>query len=101
MSANPKPEPDPDRFESATDQAIAACGGDARLAVTALIVTNEFLESEVCELTLNRRPSRPYISYKMADLTSPRVAPLSAALVRAGRGRFFDTRFPLNLYTFE
>jgi hypothetical protein len=71
MSANPKPEPDPDRFESATDQVIAACGGDARLAVAALIVTNEFLESEVCELTLNRRPSRPYISYKMAGLTSP------------------------------
>jgi hypothetical protein len=32
-----------------TDQAIAACGGDAREAVKALIVANEFLESEVCE----------------------------------------------------
>jgi hypothetical protein len=29
---------------------IAACGGNAREAVKALIVANEFLESEVCEL---------------------------------------------------
>ena len=28
------------RFEAATDQAIAACGGDARDAVKALIVAN-------------------------------------------------------------
>jgi hypothetical protein len=48
MSANPQPEPD--RLEVATDEAIAACGGDVRAAVTALIVANEFLESEVCEL---------------------------------------------------
>jgi hypothetical protein len=42
--------PEPDRLEVATDQAIAACGGDARQAVTALIVANEFLESQVREL---------------------------------------------------
>ena len=48
MSANPQPEPD--RLEAATDQAIAAFGGDARGTVKALIVANEFLESEVCEL---------------------------------------------------
>jgi stage V sporulation protein SpoVS len=48
MSANPQPEPD--RLEVATDQAIAACGGNVRDAVKALIVANEFLESEVCEL---------------------------------------------------
>ena len=52
MSANPDGEPtlEPDRLEAATDEAIAACGGDARAAVKALIVANEFLESEVCEL---------------------------------------------------
>ena len=33
-----------------TDKAIAACGGDARQAVTALIVANEFLEVQVREL---------------------------------------------------
>ena len=48
MSANPQPEPD--RLEAEADQAIAACGGNARDAVKALIVANEFLESEVCEL---------------------------------------------------
>ena len=50
MSQSPEPNPQADRLEAATDQAIAACGGDARAAVTALIVANEFLESEVCEL---------------------------------------------------
>ena len=44
------PPPDPDRLEEATDQAIAACGGEAREAVKALIVATEYLESEVCEL---------------------------------------------------
>jgi hypothetical protein len=34
----------------AADQAIAACGGDARHAVKALILANDFLEAEVCEL---------------------------------------------------
>ena len=32
------------------DQAIAACGGDARDAVKALIVANDFLEAQVDEL---------------------------------------------------
>jgi hypothetical protein len=41
---------DQTELETATDQAIAACGGDARAAVMALIVANEFLEAEVCEL---------------------------------------------------
>ena len=42
--------PEPDRLETATDQAIAACGGDARAAVKSLIVANEFLEAQVREL---------------------------------------------------
>jgi hypothetical protein len=52
MPADPNSQPasEPDRLEVATDQAIAACGGDARDAVKALIMANEFLESEVCEL---------------------------------------------------
>jgi hypothetical protein len=32
---------------TAADQAIAACGGDAREAVKALLVANEFLEREM------------------------------------------------------
>ena len=50
QSAAPNPQADANRLEAATDQAIAACGGDASEAVKALIVANEFLESEVCEL---------------------------------------------------
>jgi hypothetical protein len=49
-STAPNPQADAERLEAATDQAIAACGGNARDAVKALIVANEFLESEVCEL---------------------------------------------------
>jgi hypothetical protein len=37
-------------LEAAVDQAIAACGGDLRAAIRALIVANNFLESEVSEL---------------------------------------------------
>ena len=50
-SAAPNPQADADRLEAAADdEAIGACGGDARDAVKALIVANEFLEQEVCEL---------------------------------------------------
>jgi hypothetical protein len=48
--ATSQPAPELDRLEAATDQAIAACGGDVRQAVTALIVANEFLESQVMDL---------------------------------------------------
>jgi len=39
--------PVPDDLEAAADQAIAACGGDAREAVKALIVANDFLEVQL------------------------------------------------------
>ena len=52
MAADPNslPTSEPDQLEAATDQAIAACGGNARDAVKALIVANEFLEAQVREL---------------------------------------------------
>ena len=37
-------------LEAAVDQAIVACGGDMRAAIRALIVANNYLESEVAEL---------------------------------------------------
>jgi hypothetical protein len=37
-------------LETAVDQAIAACGGDMRSTIRALIVANDFLETEVSEL---------------------------------------------------
>jgi hypothetical protein len=50
QSVAPNRQADVDRLEMAADEAIAACGGDVRDALKALIVANELLESEVCEL---------------------------------------------------
>ena len=41
---------DTNGLEAAVDQAIAACGGDMRSTVRALIVANDYLETEVSEL---------------------------------------------------
>jgi hypothetical protein len=51
MSSDPQPNAqDADELETAIDQAIAACDGDMRATVRALIVANNYLESEVSEL---------------------------------------------------
>ncbi|OSJ32141.1 hypothetical protein BSZ19_20095 [Bradyrhizobium japonicum] len=42
--------PAPDHLDAAADQAIAACGGDARETVKVLLVANEFLEGQLDEL---------------------------------------------------
>lgn len=39
-----------DRLEAAADQAIAACNGDMRSAIRALILANEYLEYELCDM---------------------------------------------------
>ncbi len=51
MSSHSQPHMEQDdELEAAVDQAIAACDGDMRSAIRALIVANDFLESEVTEL---------------------------------------------------
>jgi hypothetical protein len=50
VSSAPNPQSDADQLEAAADQAIAACGGDAREAVKALIVANHFLEIDLEKL---------------------------------------------------
>jgi hypothetical protein len=51
MSSKSKPLPPKDsELEAAVDEAIAACDGDLRAAIRALIVANNFLECEVSEL---------------------------------------------------
>ncbi len=56
MPHNAAPNPQADaatdaaKLEAAADQAISACGGNARDAVKALLVANEYLEQEVCDL---------------------------------------------------
>jgi stage V sporulation protein SpoVS len=61
MSHHPAPNPSQDAAlpEAAVDQAIAACGGDVREAIKALIVANDFLETEVGELM--RAVSQAYV----------------------------------------
>jgi hypothetical protein len=58
MSSVSKPNQQDDGLEAAVDEAIAACGGDTRTAVRALIVANNFLESEMAEL--NKAVSHAY-----------------------------------------
>ena len=41
---------DDSELEAAVDEAIAACDGDLRATIRALIIANNFLESEVSEL---------------------------------------------------
>jgi hypothetical protein len=51
MSAAPDTSPPPlVELNMAADQAIAACGGDARKTVKALLVANNFLEVQLAEL---------------------------------------------------
>jgi hypothetical protein len=50
---------DADELEAAVDQAIAAFGGDMRSTIRALIVANDYLESEVSELM--KAVSRAYV----------------------------------------
>ena len=51
MSSGPQPNTqDADGLEAAVDQAIATCGGDMRSTIRALMVANEYLETEVGEL---------------------------------------------------
>jgi len=51
MSSSSQPNAqDADELEAAVDQAIAACGGDTRSTIRALIVANEYLQTEVTKL---------------------------------------------------
>lgn len=47
MSADPQPVSEPDPLDTAAAQVIAACDGDARAAVRALIVAKGLLEAEL------------------------------------------------------
>ena len=49
-SSSPANAEDDNGLEAAVDQAIAACGGDMRSTIRALIVANQYLEEEAGEL---------------------------------------------------
>jgi hypothetical protein len=46
----PAPTTDLDRYEQACNQAIAMCDGNLRSTIKALIMANEYLETELHEL---------------------------------------------------
>jgi hypothetical protein len=50
MSSVSKPNEQDDGLDAAVEQAIAVCDGDMRAAIRALIVANNFLDSEISEL---------------------------------------------------
>ncbi|MCB1413138.1 MAG: hypothetical protein KDJ76_08430 [Xanthobacteraceae bacterium] len=49
------PKPNQDRYESAVDEAIAACNSDVHGALKALLIANELLEAEVAMLRRQRQ----------------------------------------------
>jgi hypothetical protein len=59
MPPDAKPIADDDGLEAAVDEAIHACGGDLRATIRALIVANDYLETEVTELM--KAVSRAYV----------------------------------------
>ena len=50
LGSAPNSQSDADQLEAAVEQAIDACDGDLRATIRALIVANDYLESEVKEL---------------------------------------------------
>jgi len=59
MPADVSQTKDNQGLEEAVNQAIAACGGDTRATIRALIVANDYLETEVGELM--KAVSRAYV----------------------------------------
>jgi hypothetical protein len=59
MPGNPRQRADDHGLEQAVDEAIAACDGDLRATIRALIVANDYLEGEVGELM--KAVSRAYV----------------------------------------
>jgi hypothetical protein len=68
MSSSPKPAaPDDDELEAEVDEAIAACDGDKRATIRALIVANKYLECEVSELM--KAVSHAYVRGRFSTYT--------------------------------
>ena len=60
--------PESERLDLAADQAIAACGGDMHSTIRALILANEFLEYELCEMFKAVTNGRGKLPGNRADL---------------------------------
>jgi hypothetical protein len=60
-------EEDAPELDAAIDQAIAACDGDLRSTIGALIIANSFLETEVAEL--KKAVSHAYVRGRFGTYT--------------------------------
>ena len=67
--------PLPDPIELACDQAIAACGGDLRGAVKALLLANEYLEHELTKAQAIVAASEARASFLRNSTFDPDDAP--------------------------
>ena len=67
MSPLSQPNERNDGLEAAVDQEIAICDGDIRATVRALIVANNFLESEIAEL--KKAVSHAYVRGRFRSYT--------------------------------
>jgi hypothetical protein len=67
MSAGTEPKRQDDELEAAIDEAIVTSGGDMRVAIRALIIANDYLESEVKELA--KAVSRAYVRGRFKTYT--------------------------------
>lgn len=68
-------------LEIAADRAIAACGGDAREAVKALLIAIDFLEAEANELRAGRFRPNPLagsVSFDMSPGAATSMSPVSS-----------------------
>src|SRR6266478_1970911 len=115
MSSVSEPKEQDDGLEAAVDQAIAACGGDTRAAIRALIVANNFWESEeaehmgadmaiqfmlmtlfqiVSQMTEDPRGFRSDIHKELTGLVAtyalPPMAEATERKIRAAAGRILD-----------
>lgn len=91
--SQPLPRSEGERLDLATDQAIAACGGDARNTVRALIVMTEYLESEICELFKAVSAARVGDS-KMSEVTYFVALPFVPSDIGSRPGRAEECRTP-------
>jgi hypothetical protein len=67
QNAAPNPQPDGDRLDAAADRAIAACDGDVRAALKAMIVANGYLEAEMRQLVSNGYARGKYLEQVPRD----------------------------------
>lgn len=89
--SQPLPQPEADRLDMATDQAISACNGDARATIRSLLVMNRYLESEICHLFKAVSAARVGDS-KMSEVTYFVALPFTPSDIGSAPGQAEECR---------